>query len=395
MADTKITLTAALASTIKAPPNWRERETLRFLRGKYKPVPWAKEAWFTEITDADPRGEGDARRDHFVHVSERDPWMLAYTPRASDGEQDRRVPIKPGRYLQKFFADRLSPEQVKHFASQVRGSGLRIEYTDKADMIRKVYQTPGVTACMSHGSSHYSCASRNGNLHPTAAYCGGDLKLAYALDPATNAIVARTLVWPERKLFSRCYGDFEAMTKALAAEGFTYGLLDGARLAPIPLRELPGYFTAPYVDHIKWAAFDKETETFRLQCRATGATHSVQHGDGIAYPIAAAPHRPAGNPGESVHQEWVRLCALEAGKPQGELDLKPPPQQNIAPPNPAVWQQRNPFDQDWGDAQRDAAGQIAAYQQALNQVQIDQMNNQQLAGQMAVAENALLRILNQ
>lgn len=300
-------------ATLTTASNWREREQARFARGKYKPVPWAKEGWFADLPADDPR------RDHFVHVSERDPWMLAYTPKPGDGEADRRVPIKPGRYLQKFFSDRLSAEQIKHFASQVRGSGLKITFTDNPGLIKKVYQSTGV-ACMSRGTTHYRAAHFNGGVHPTAAYCGGDLKLAYATDPKSGEIIARAIAWPERKVFSRCYGDYEAMKKALEADGYTYGLLDGARLALIPLQSHSDHFTAPYVDHIKWARHDPEAPALILQARATGATHSVQHGDGIAYPIASAPPRPAGNSSITIAEEWKRLCAHESGQRKAESE---------------------------------------------------------------------------
>lgn len=296
------------------PTNWRGREQARLDSGKYKPVPWAKEPWFAALPEADPR------RDHFVHISERDPWMLAYTPTPSDGERARIFPIKPGRYLQKFFAGALTPEQVKHFASQVRGSGFKIVYLRDAPAIQKAYQTSGLTACMSYSASHYRCAGHNGGLHPTAAYSESDLALAVAHRPEDGAPIARALVWSERKLYSRAYGDHEAMNKALQAEGYAYGLLDGAALRCIPLQSIPNHFTCPYIDHVKWARL--EGERLVLQCAATGATHSVQHGDGIAYPIANAPQRPAGATDESIAQEHARLCALEAGKPEPKAEPK-------------------------------------------------------------------------
>lgn len=284
--------------------DWRVREATKLTNGKYKSVPWAAEPWFAALQ------EGDPRRDHYTHISERDPWMLAYTPTPADGERARILPIKPGRYLQKFFADALTADQIRDYASKVRGSGLTILYTRDVDMIRKVYQTSGVTACMSYGAGHYKSAHHNGGHHPTAAYAESDLSLAYAVNP-DKVIIARALVWPERKMYSRAYGDHEAMNRALQAAGYAYGLFDGAALRAIPLEGIANHFTSPYIDHVKWARH--KDGRLILQCHATGATHSVQHGDGIAYPIVSAPARPAGGTGESIAAEHARLCTIEAG----------------------------------------------------------------------------------
>lgn len=321
MDDTKPTPPTAAPSG-----EWRKREAGKLASGKYKSVPWAKEPWFVDLP------EGDARRDHFAHISERDPWMLAYTPTPADGERARILPIKPGRYLQKFFGDVLTADHIRTYASQVRGSGLTIMYARDEAKIREVYQTSNVSACMSYGAGHYRAAHFNGGLHPTAAYAESDLSLAYALDPEKR-IIARALVWQERKLYSRAYGDHEAMNKALQAEGYTYGLLDGAALRAIPLKEHPNYYTSPYIDHIKWARHTDGKLT--LQVAATGATHSVQHGDGIAYPIASAPPRPAGVTGESIAAEHRRLCALEVGEPEPKVEAAPaveaPPIEGLIP----------------------------------------------------------------
>lgn len=305
--------------------DWRARERDRFARKKYKLVPWADAEWVHR--------EGPIA-DHFVHVSEKDPYMLAYTPSATDGERDRRVPIKPGRYLQRFYADRLSPEEIARHAATVRGSGIRVELTNSISEMQAIYAGRGMSACMSHSASHYMGAKFNGGLHPLAAYADSDLRLAWAKAPGGEAI-ARAIVWPARKIYSRCYGDTAAFRKALDADGWHSGLLDGACLKAIPLNadayhyvhrsaKAP-HFSGPYVDHVKWARWDPEAKTLTLQTRATGATHSVQHGDGILYPIDVAPNRPAGMTAETIAQEHARLVALEAaGTPEPTPKLSEP-----------------------------------------------------------------------
>lgn len=332
---------AGTSGTVMDTPkaSWQERERARFAGAKYKPVPWADAEWVHKVGPVS---------EHFVHVSEKDPYMLAYTPSAADGERDRRVPIKPGRYLQKFYADRLTAEQIAKLAGEVRGSGLKVEFTTDLRTMQAVYASHGLSACMSYSVGHYMGSKFNGGLHPLAAYAGGDLKLAFS-KAREGHVSARALVWPERKVYSRAYGDTEALRKALDADGWASGLLDGARIQAIPLVEaayncyrksaMGPHFSGPYVDHIKWARYDAKDGSLRLQATATGATHSVQHGDGIIYPIDVAPQRPAGATGESIAAEHKRLCTMEAGQPAP----KPEPHQTgltVAELTAAILQRR-------------------------------------------------------
>src|SRR4051812_6138886 len=71
---------------------WRTRETDRFYgydtENKYERTPWHYEAW--------------SNRDHYCHVSLKNPGMIAYTPDDEHGVQDRQIRLTPGRYLARF-----------------------------------------------------------------------------------------------------------------------------------------------------------------------------------------------------------------------------------------------------------------------------------------------------
>jgi hypothetical protein len=87
--------------------------------------------------------------------------------------------------------------------------------------------------------------------HPARIYGAGDLQLAYI--ETDHVIVARCLVWPEKLLMSRCYGDKTLMDSELKKLGYVtfdmggpkYGFR-GARL--LKQKNSDGYDLMPYID---------------------------------------------------------------------------------------------------------------------------------------------------
>lgn len=322
---TRPRLTDEQRALIGTLPQWARSQYSRLCLGRHKPAPWHAEPW-AQHSPTDPRFL------HFLHHSEKQTGLLAYTPSAPrDDAKPIRVPIKAGRYLQRFYAADLTPEQIKSWAAKVRGRAMTLHTTTNATEILHLYQRVG-QACMSHTAGHYKSAHLNGGHHPTAAYADSpDLALAYILeegetDPARAR--ARAVIWPARKLHTRAYGDTEAMLETLAASGYRPGLLDGARLRILPITGDRAYLnclTAPYIDHIKWALYNPAAKTLTLQDRATGATHSVQHGDGFAYPIHEAPKRPIHVTSETIAREHARLVALEAAPADSPPTIPSPP----------------------------------------------------------------------
>src|SRR4051812_29879093 len=89
---------------------WRYRESGRQYARKM-PV-WINETWFRN----DFRDNG-ATRYHYLHVSANDPKLLAYTADADKGRRNIQTPIKPGKYLAKYFSKVLSAKQIKYYAT--------------------------------------------------------------------------------------------------------------------------------------------------------------------------------------------------------------------------------------------------------------------------------------
>jgi len=177
---------------------------------------------------------------HYPRVSEVDPSQVAFTPEEAWGEQDRQLRMKPGRYLQRYFGEVLEAHVIEQWALQysVEHEVQTFNVAMTPDEIEDVY-LHGPSSCMSHLAGEYQS-----NEHPTRVYGAGDLGIAY-LGPMGSA-TARCLVWPEKRVYGRIYGDEARMQAALVAAGYTRAdTFDGARLLYI---EQDDTFILPYLD---------------------------------------------------------------------------------------------------------------------------------------------------
>jgi len=233
------------------PPDlWILRESWRLRKGRYQEPVWANSVLWDSI--------GNSISRHFLHVCEKDPMLLSYTPNDTYGIADRKLNIRPGRYLQKYFKDQLSESQIKMLSEwQLSGqfSGLyadsKLHFADSPECIAWVYKH-GPRSCMSilrHGVKR----------HPTRAYGAGDLQVAWLETPkhlfaqeapdvipparrlrSRKPVLARALCWPERRIYSRIYPNhnnwhedgFDNWADSMCA-----GMELGARLQALGYRE--------------------------------------------------------------------------------------------------------------------------------------------------------------
>jgi len=132
-----------------------------------------------------------------------------------------------------------------------------LSFAANVEDIVRVYEN-GPDSCMSQGRDNYASP-----VHPVSVYGDSDLQLAYIEAPADyhdNGIMARALVWPERKIYGRVYPTPEryydsardsaraahyVMVQALEAAGYSAGRFDGAKISKI---ECDGGFVLPYLD---------------------------------------------------------------------------------------------------------------------------------------------------
>jgi len=239
--------------------NWRERETARFASGRYRPVPWA----------IGPEGEADDiwtkhYPDHFVHIAESDARKIAYTDSELKGRQDRQTVLSVSEYLNRFYGRGdcvcgcqpcMLPGVRDYYVEMVSGASRSIQWAATADEIQDIYERSGGTdrsesscgSCMGYETDHF-----DSHMHPVRVYAAGDLQVAYLTNDEGKPL-ARTLAWPERKVFGRVYGDQAlSLRNALKALGYSspngHHSLDGARLLKVCDTGNPDCYVLPYID---------------------------------------------------------------------------------------------------------------------------------------------------
>jgi hypothetical protein len=218
--------------------NWHAREVDRFYDGKYTMLPneWRNKWWFTQ---------NPATQFHFAHVSLDSGAMVAYTENDQKGVQDRQTKTTPGRYLKRFFNEWLTDTEIRDYATTFDNyyKPVELQVSQDADKIEWVY-THGPRSCMSNRACDYEA-----NIHPARVYAGPDLGVAWI--QRGEQVTARCVVWPNKKWYSRIYGDAVRMLPALNEAGYKEECAPaGARIRRIKYR---GDFVMPYVDYVNYA----------------------------------------------------------------------------------------------------------------------------------------------
>ena len=219
--------------------NWKERETHRMKDGTYVPLPWADQKWWGELLNI--------HEHHFPHVSLQKTALVAYTEDDAKGSADVQTPMKVGRYLERYFSAQLNQFVIRDlaaiFASKYEDN--KLQYASEQEDLEEIF-TEGPTSCMSKPASEY----KTGGVHPVRMYAAGDLQLAYLR--RQGRVVARAIVWPERKLYNTPYGDSARLKDLLHKEGFKPGAPIGARLLRQKFLQGKGpqyTFISPHVDN--------------------------------------------------------------------------------------------------------------------------------------------------
>lgn len=246
--------------------NWRERERRKVYgnRNGTQAPPWDGEDWYW-----------DKLRDlHHAYLSIEKPGLIAYTPSEEWGVADRQLRVRPGKYLEQ-FAPHLTSTERDAFCAQVKAIDDRnvVKFASTPDEIVRVYRN-GPSSCMSHDVSSYST---NG-LHPVSVYGDSDLQLAYLANEDGTTFRARALVWPDKKIHSRVYGD-ETIKYLLTQMGYKNGSLAGAHVRKIRVDD--DVFLMPYVDGIETA--DIVADRFRF-CDDDSGEYKCQDTNGTTEP---------------------------------------------------------------------------------------------------------------
>lgn len=196
---------------------------------------------------------------HYLHVSpksSKDQFLVSFTESPEKGARNRQASGRRiGSYLQEFFQDYIKHIDISRMVAEIEAMYdpfLELKFAYTAEEIRWVYENSaekyGTESCMS-GRRHWEYMPE-GVEHPVEAYAGPDLAVAYLATDGKH-VVARAVVWPEKKRWVRLYGQFERLSALLEKEGYKAGQLTGARLTRIKSRySHPGYeyFVCPYID---------------------------------------------------------------------------------------------------------------------------------------------------
>lgn len=181
--------------------------------------------------------------EHMPRNSDTVKGMLAYYASPAHRIAGRLTPIKPGRYLRRFFGDVMTEPEIEAAALVWANefAPVPVTITTDADEIEAVYKG-GPSSCMTFRHNEY-----DGSEHPARVYAGPDLALAYQGD--MRDATSRAVVYPAKKVWMRIYGDYARMEAALLAEGYREGTrqdFEGARMRRIEYGR--NTFVMPYLD---------------------------------------------------------------------------------------------------------------------------------------------------
>lgn len=240
---------------------WKLREGMRFMTNKYRELPDEWTTWdLFSGSVLDPMSD----KYNFAHISVENDGMISFTENSKKGNADIQKRMKPGKFLKEFFGERMNAyygenkanakiaEMAAQFGNHVKTEELLFAKTPEE--IEWVY-THGPSSCMSHERGDYDTRD---DMHPVGIFGAGDLEVAYI--KRGGRVTARALVWPEKKIWTRIYGDHTRIEGLLKAQGYKAGgtfCLDGAKmLLKRNDRRWNGGFVAPYVDGQAWARID-------------------------------------------------------------------------------------------------------------------------------------------
>jgi len=156
---------------------------------------------------------GEKAIEHKLSVSESNERFISYFPSKDDVIRDRRVRMKPGRYLAKFTD--LDNDKIRELVATYRHlyEPPELEIFTTAKDILKVYAN-GPNSCMKK--------PWGANKHPVLVY-GYSPQLGIAAirkKGSKDSYAARCVVNVEKNIYGRIYGDSTLLSKLLEREGF-------------------------------------------------------------------------------------------------------------------------------------------------------------------------------
>ena len=215
--------------------DWRKRERERFESGWYE-----SPSWLSSCPVVLPPH-------HYLHVSRIDRASIAFTKSPDRGLADIQTRISVFGYLTQYCNFSESDARFWAGVHAENYAEFKLCFAESAEDIIAVYMRgadeSGISSCMTHDSDDY-----RSSVHPLTPYGDSDLSLAYLV--RDKKVIARCMVWQERKIYSRLYGDGSKMADALKVAGFVDGSFEGARIRRIADFDT-GRLVLPYLDSVR------------------------------------------------------------------------------------------------------------------------------------------------
>ena len=250
---------------------WHEREQARFESGEYVPL-----CDILRLNTATYETRVGVKL--FAHISKKNHLLIAYTKDAQKGAADKQSLISIRAFVEMIaddsaLRDLLTSCQTDH-AEKFKKHEFKLASTPED--IERVYINydssihPLAISCMRHKHGYgirWPKVDGKG-FHPVRIYGAGDLAVAYIAD-SDGQTIARALVWPDKKLYSRMYAKGDALHNALKASGYTqsayynisHDSFDGAKMLAVYSDD--GNLIAPYLDEVGSASLEGDALVMR------------------------------------------------------------------------------------------------------------------------------------
>lgn len=195
-------------------------------------------------------------------------------------DNGRRVCAKPGRFLKKYYGDKLSDKDIEYWAQA---------HKSKTEGDLKFARTPEEIANVYKDGPHSCMVKKSFPLGdtPVKAYAAGDLAIAYI--NRGGVVIARAVCWPDKKIFQRkVYGEGSMLRHALSSQGYKEGSIEGARLLKLQ----------PHIEHkalregCDSGHYNGYPEYYYSLPYVDGSAHFIKD-DGAYFVLTAGQQRPA------------------------------------------------------------------------------------------------------
>lgn len=193
------------------------------------------------------------------HIDPDNKRQIRFFRNVSDAIEERYTSVLMTRYFSSYldiddeeFADKLL--ELGFYDGKHEFKILR-----DADEIEAAYEN-GPRSCMNDPEDYAL-----GEIHPSRVYASSDLGLAVLMNG--NACIARTVVWPEKKIYARIYGHAKLLREELKKQDYRqsvgWTLWRGAKLLKI-FDENEGCYVMPYLDMSDTVSMARDGKHFRI-----------------------------------------------------------------------------------------------------------------------------------